>query len=158
MLPRVGKQSCVVAILAMLGGCDIAGPLVCTTDVAYGVVVSAADEEGVGVQEGLQGVTIRGSRSDPMEVFGNTLLGAAEQAGLFDVVVTAPGYEIWTRTGVRVRQGECHVVQVQLDAVLVRVEPSAHSVRSMATHSRGAAGQRQAAEKPRPETGAAPRQ
>ena len=66
--------------------------------------------------------TIRGSRSDPMEVFGNTLLGAGEQAGVFDVVVTAPGYEIWTQAQVRVREDECHVIPVQLDADLVQVE------------------------------------
>jgi hypothetical protein len=54
-----------------------------------------------------------------MEVYGNTLLGAGEQAGKYAIVVSASGYKLWTRTDVEVTEDECHVKTVPLTARLV---------------------------------------
>jgi hypothetical protein len=42
-------------------------------------------------------------------------------AGVYDVIVTKPGYQAWIATDVRVRQGECTVETTQLEA---RLEPT----------------------------------
>jgi hypothetical protein len=50
-------------------------------------------------------------------VFGPFHL-AHEQSGTYEVTVEAQGYSLWQRTGVRVRDGECHVQTAELTARL----------------------------------------
>jgi hypothetical protein len=47
---------------------------------------------------------------------------AEERAGVYEVVVTAEGYQEWSASSVRVRQGVCHVETVELTAALVPEE------------------------------------
>lgn len=50
--------------------------------------------------------------------------GAWDRAGTFDVVVRAPGYEEWTRGGVRVPERLCDLKRARLTA---RLRPSGRS-------------------------------
>ena len=111
-----------ILLSVVLSGCGLVDPVSCTDNFVYGIVITAVDAEtGTAVSEGLQGVTIRSSTSSDMEVFDNTLLGAGEQAGNFAVVVTAPGYELWTKTDIQVTEDECHVRPIRLTAELLQV-------------------------------------
>lgn len=107
-------------LLLLTASCDVVdNRIVCTSEFVYGIVVKVVDAAtGAPVAEGLQGVTIQGSTSVPMEGYGNTLMGAGETSGTFAVVVTAPGYAVWTQTDVEVTSDECHVRPVRLDAEL----------------------------------------
>jgi len=97
----------------------------CTSIFVYGLSVTAVDADtGEPVTEGLQGVAIRAvpvqrSISSDMMVYENRLMGAGEQPGVYTVVVTATGYEIWTRTDVAVTADQCHVQTVELTAELL---------------------------------------
>lgn len=102
-----------------VAGCDVLGPRTCTTEFVYGIVVTAIDADTrVPVIEGLSGVTVEDGLTSEMEVISNMLYGAGENEGLHAVVVTAPGYDLWTRNNVRVQGGPCHVTTIDLTAPL----------------------------------------
>ena len=107
-------------ILALaLVGCDTLAPRSCTTEFVYGIAVSVIDAETrAPVTEGLSGVTVEDGLTAQMDVAGNVLLGAGENEGIHAVVITATGYDLWTRNGVRVEGGPCHVTTVELTAPL----------------------------------------
>jgi len=116
---RLGAKLLTLAPIVILPSCDIVGK-VCTTEFVYGISVTVLDSiSGAGVFEGLHGYLLQPSYSEEMEVHGNDLVGAGERAGIYSVVVDASGYEPWVRTAVNVRQGDCHVVPVRLEALLV---------------------------------------
>lgn len=50
----------------------------------------------------------------------HTYTSAYERAGTYSIRVQKAGYKDWVKTGVRVRQGTCHVKTVTLD---VRMTP-----------------------------------
>lgn len=125
--PPTGRGGvCIALLLACLTStCDLASPVACTGLFVYGIVVTAVDSDtGEPVTEGLRGVTIRGSESAEMEVYGNTLRGAGEEEGRFAVIVTATGYDLWTRTGIEVEADECHVIPVERTARLTAASSS----------------------------------
>lgn len=108
-----------LALLPVLGGCDIAG-VDCTAEFVYGIVVRAYDFEAGGpITEGLAGHVLQSNYAETMVVWENSLMGAGERKGTYSVVVTAPGYQDWVRTGVVVRDEGCHVATVELKAYLV---------------------------------------
>ena len=126
-MPNVPVTRCVpvrrfglLLALILTSACDVMEPVACTADFVFGISVTALDADtGAPITQGLQGTTVQGGTSAPMEVNGNTLRGAGETAGAFTVGVTATGYDLWTRSGVEVTKGECHVRPVQLTAELV---------------------------------------
>lgn len=116
---RLPLHRMVVFPAVALVGCDALGPRACTTEFVYGIAVTVVDAEtSAPVTEGLEGITVKNGVSSPMEALGNRLLGAGEDEGVHSVVITAGGYELWTRDGVRVEADECHVSTVRLTAPL----------------------------------------
>jgi len=109
-----------LVLAVLVSGCERVTGMACTTEFVFGLRVTVV-EEGTGdaVSEGLAGVAIRDGVPSEMEPVGNTLRGAGEEAGVFTVQVAAPGYEPWSRAGVEVVEGPCHVETVRLDAELV---------------------------------------
>jgi hypothetical protein len=68
-----------------------------------------------------------GSFSDTLQLCGQTSslewlsrCGPFERPGTYNVVVARPGYQSWSRAGVRVTHDDCHVQTVTLQ---VRLEP-----------------------------------
>ena len=109
----------IIACTALLTGCDVLSPRSCTTEFVYGIVVTAVDwTSGAPISDGLAGVTVKAGVTSDMVVAGNLLYGAGEDEGVHSLVVTAPGYELWTRDGVRVEGDECHVTTNELTAPL----------------------------------------
>jgi hypothetical protein len=115
-------RSLAVLVLLLTGACDwIAAP--CESNALFGVKVTLTDSATLGpvladtiwarVIDGAYVDSVRFSnhdRPDPVVHLGFAL----ERAGTYDVQVGAIGYQSWTRNGVRVRAGRCHVDPVSL--------------------------------------------
>ena len=104
----------------------------CTLAMEDGLIVSVRDSvtlipAGNGatvlVQDGNHLETLRyNGFLNPLDSL--SFQGATERPGTYEVRITKPGYRLWTRTGVRVNRGDCHVIPVRLEALL---QPSLES-------------------------------
>ena len=59
-----------------------------------------------------------GAYVDTLPPFGNEYSGAGERAGTYSVTVQRLGYRVWRNDGRRVREDECHVIPVRVNARL----------------------------------------
>lgn len=114
------------ALLPLAAGCTtpFAGRE-CTTDVRPALNVQLRDARTGAALAGPATATARdGTYLDAKEIgtLESELRLAQERPGVYEVVVRKQGYREWTRAGVRVRDGECHVRTVKLVAEL---EPAA---------------------------------
>ena len=95
----------------LLAGCDlIIGP--CTADFRAGILVTVTDSvTGAFIETGpVRIIATDGGYADTVFVSGSLLGGLAhERSGTYQVEVSAPGYDTWTRGGIRVRENSCHV-------------------------------------------------
>ena len=117
-----------IAVLLLAGACDwIAAP--CESNALFGVQVTLTDSVTLGpvladtvwarATDAAYVDSVRFSNSDRPDPV--TSLGfALERAGTYDVQIGATGYQPWRRTGVRVRDGRCHVQPASLTAKLQR--------------------------------------
>lgn len=101
--------------------CDLQalpGILLTLTDVLSGAppASSGAEITVSGAGGYVESITVEG-----IQVPGPHAL-AEERAGVYGVVVHAEGYQEWTASSVRVREGVCHVETVELTAALVPEE------------------------------------
>jgi hypothetical protein len=115
--------------LLAVGCSDWFGPKMCTMDIHPAIEVTVRDAaSGAWIAGQATGWAIDGSYRDSLR-FGRgfsengamvwtALRGADERPGTYRVEITAPGYAPWLRDDVRVRDGECHVSSVGLDARL----------------------------------------
>lgn len=122
---RISLLACGVLLPAILFGCDVLDPGICTTDVRPAIVVQVRDAATQApAATGATGVVRDGSFTDLMHADpgGNSLelRGALERAGTYTVTVDKPGHRQWKQENVRVRDGSCHVRTVTLQASLVR--------------------------------------
>lgn len=85
------------------------------TDAASGAHAASSMAEITVFAEGgyIEAITVEG-----IQVPGPHALAVA-RAGVYDVVVHAEGYQEWSASTVRVREGVCHVETVELTAALV---------------------------------------
>ena len=79
-------------------------------------------QTGAPAAEGATGTATDGTFTDPLNTFDNLVMypETYERPGVYDVLVQKPGYEDWTAENVRVRDGECNVQTVDLEARLER--------------------------------------
>jgi D-serine deaminase-like pyridoxal phosphate-dependent protein len=97
--------------------CDVFGPKDCDLRAYPAIMVAIRDSlTDVPVTEGVRVIARDGTYADTADfrVFGL----AHERPGTYTVTVEKDGYQTWSRTGVRVRDGECHVQTVELTARL----------------------------------------
>jgi hypothetical protein len=111
---------------AILSGCDVMGPVTCTTDVWPAVTVQVRDAATQAPAASGTAAYVRdGTYIDPLRP-GDPgenaleLFGAQERPGTYTVTIDKPGYQQWKQERVRVRDGSCHVQTVTLQANLVR--------------------------------------
>ena len=122
------------AAVLCVTSCDLPfAPGACTTSVEPGIVVEIRDAQSGAPLAGLARGAARdgayldslksGAFSDPSDPVGSmsSRQAAYERPGRYTVEVQRAGYEPWTRTGVRVRRGVCHVETQRLRANLVRI-------------------------------------
>jgi hypothetical protein len=113
-----------LAAAAFTSACDnpagVDDGLACTAIYVYGITVTVTDATTGAPVEGITAEIREGAYVDPnVTVFGNTVAGAGERAGVYTVTVRKEGYEDWTRSGVTVTADRCHVQGVALAAALV---------------------------------------
>lgn len=117
----------VAAVLtaALLTGCgdDSTGPILCTQEFRYGISIQVRDgATGEGAAIGAEGAITEGDYSEILMVFGDdTMLGAGEREGTYDIRITKPGFADWMASQVTVTADECHVQTVLLEANLVPI-------------------------------------
>lgn len=114
------------ALLPLLAACtDLLAGRECTTDVHPAVSVEIRDARTGSLLTGPATAVARdGAFADSSEVRAGESEArlALERPGVYEVTVRKAGYREWTRTGVRARDGECHVRTARLRAEL---EPAA---------------------------------
>ncbi len=101
--------------LLLLAACG--DNLLCTTEARAGVSVTVVDAATNQPIPEYRGIVRDGSYSDSLRFGG----AAYERAGTYSVTVEADGYLTWTRAGVVVTDGACHVNGVALRAEMLRV-------------------------------------
>ena len=124
----------ILGLIVALGGCDTnavtdPGGVVCTAIAAAGLNVTVVDSL-TGQPTAFSGLWARareGSYTDSSAMaFTDVQTGAVrmalayERAGTYVVTVHAAGYADWTKAGVTVTKGVCHVTGVLLTARLVK--------------------------------------
>ena len=119
------KRLTIALLSAFLAGCGNSpdGPIACTEEFRFGITIEVRDgATGEPAAVGARGTLTEGDYMENMQVFGDdTMLGAGERAGTYDVRITKGGYEDWTASRVTVTADECHVRTVSLQANLVPV-------------------------------------
>ena len=113
-----------LVVATALGACAQNPPLACTEEARPGLSVTVRDSvTGAAIASGVEIVAREGEYADTAR---GSLLGsgvyalAYERAGSYDVTVSHPSYQVWTRAAVRVTADECHVQTVSL---LARLKP-----------------------------------
>jgi len=97
----------------------------CTTSIVFGLYVGVTDARtgalvpgaGVVATDGAYRIGLAPGPSVPGMPAG-VFYGAEERAGTYSVTVTAPGYKEWTRDGITVAAGACHVTPTFVTAAL----------------------------------------
>jgi len=114
------------ALFVFVACTNFSGGTACTLNIVPGVVVKVYDAAtGLPTAAGARGSVTDGAYTDSLRGAGMTaegtlesLAGADERPGLYTVQVHKAGYVDWSRSGVLVRQGTCHVQTVVLTANL----------------------------------------
>ena len=132
---RRPTRSLVAIPLALaLAGCDAFGPPdACSLELRPGIVVEIRDAAtNAFIAQQATAIVTEGSFRDSLRLHGSTRVGdsvvrttksgVSERAGTYTLEITAPGYARWVRTGIQVREDECHVRTANLVA---RLQPTA---------------------------------
>lgn len=121
-----------VSTLAAPACQGVIDPGVCTGEFVYGLNVQVQDSStGAWIASGATLVARDGAFVDSVTAPANRpqedhfpLLAAGERPGTYEVLVRREGYRPWSRSGVQVRRGTCHVERVHLIARLqIAAEP-----------------------------------
>ena len=109
--------------LALFGCGDTSGPPACTAEFRFGLSIRVLDgATGEGAAVGSEGTITEGEYVEELQVFGDdTMIGAGERAGTYDIRIVKQSYEEWTASRVTVTADECHVQTVNLQANLVPI-------------------------------------
>ena len=107
--------------LALLTGACKSPLMACNLNLVYGLVIVVTDSSSGAPLGGVETIVeVRdGAYVDTLPPFGpNEYSGAGERPGTYSVTVQRSGYRVWRRDGIRVREDECHVIPVRVNARL----------------------------------------
>ena len=98
-------------------------PSACTAHIEWGLRVQVRDSvTGIPAGVGATVIAVDGSYNETLrsypELDSLTFYGAGEREGTYLVRVTKDGYRTWSRSGIVVRDGGCHVIPVTVQASL----------------------------------------
>jgi hypothetical protein len=121
-MPSRVHNALIVATATMSIGCSVFDPLTCTTEARPAITVGVLDSiTDAPVGEGAT-ITATDGASVYSVITNDEYPGpyqlAHEKSGEYTVTVQKSGYARWSREGVRVTRGECHVRTVELTALL----------------------------------------
>lgn len=125
-MPRLDfliQRSIVLAALACAGCNFLSGPTVCTTEARPAIHVEIRDAiTNTSVAGDGRVIATDGAFADTVVTMtGLVVVGLAhERPGQYTVTVEQAGYQVWTRSGIQVRDGTCHVQTVSVVALLQR--------------------------------------
>jgi hypothetical protein len=123
------------ALILVVTGCDVLGigSPYCTTSLEPAILVDVSDSiTGQPVRGRYPVIARSGAYADTADLetspfvnpdtlyFGPFPL-AYERGGRYDVEVKAPQYRVWSQSGIRVTEGECHVRTIRVAARLQRI-------------------------------------
>ena len=119
-MPSMFARTCALVLgTTLIAACDLLGPRVCNTIALPAISLDVRDSvTDATITEGFRAIARDGTFADTA-LFPPPQL-AHERAGTYTVTVEKEGYQTWSRTGIRVRDGECHVRTVDLVARLKR--------------------------------------
>ena len=107
-----------LAVASLAAGCELFGPVTCTTEARPGIVVEVVDSVTDQRVSDATVILVDGGWQEILEAPQGTTAGAYERAGTYRVQAAADGYAPWARYDVRVTGDECHVRTVELTARL----------------------------------------
>jgi hypothetical protein len=112
----------ILAVLVLSIACNNTQAPMCTLEARAGINVTALDATTGSLLASAAGTARENTYSETLQSFQpGSLFGAFEREGVYEVTVSAPGYETWRADEVIVSAGECHVIPAQLTARLSRV-------------------------------------
>jgi hypothetical protein len=122
----IQKAAIILSLATTAPGCTIVAPCEDVERPAIALIVLDLATQGPLGSDSIVVVTADGSYSDTIR-FTNVrpdpvthLQLAHERPGLYDIRISAAGYETWARNDIRVRGGRCHVNTVDVTALLRR--------------------------------------
>ena len=93
---------------------------VCTLEARPGISAVVRDSvTGAGLAVGTIAVAREGVFLDTLRGVDSLLWGVYERAGTYQLQVSRSGYQSWSRNGVRVSGGDCHVETARVLVLLV---------------------------------------
>ena len=109
-----------LATLLTVGACGTTEPIFCTEEARAGINVTITDALSGNALTAGSTLTIREGDyvERSTEAFGNTMVGAWERAGTYEVSIAREGYHTWMQSGLVVNEDDCHVIPVNLDVAL----------------------------------------
>lgn len=126
----VRRRNVIFAFLVTLSSCDFNSEINCTDEAVAGIQLNVFEKQSKQpVYCGLS-VTFQDSSyeeiintpSDENCYSSNSLLGAFERPGLYNITVNKAGYESWYAYNVEViKANECHVETISVDVNLVKL-------------------------------------
>src|SRR5207248_3026156 len=109
----------VVIVSLAATACDRLTP-VCTMEARPGISAIVRDSvTGAALAAGAIAVVREGAFLDTLRGVDSLVSGVFERAGIYQLQVSHSGYQPWSRNGVRVSAGECHVETVRVVVLLV---------------------------------------
>lgn len=126
MKEKLARMGLTVICLGLLQSCGGDGG--CTQDRHYGLSIGFFDSEtGLPLCDAKATITdgehieeVGISERDPCE--GGRVLAAEERPGVYQIVVSKEGYEVWASEEIEVYANACHVEEEEIDVNLVPVE------------------------------------
>lgn len=123
-MPSTRHPAVLSLLLATVTGCSLMTDPICTTEARPGLMVDVVDSiTGAPAGSGAMIIATSGSYADTArytEAYPSPYPLAHEAAGTFVVTVKQEGYRPWSRSGIRVDKGDCHVRTVAVTARLQR--------------------------------------
>ena len=109
-----------LATLLTVGACGTTEPIFCTEEARAGINVTITDALSGNALTAGSTLTIREGDyvERSTEAFGNTIAGAWERSGTYEVSIAREGYHTWMQSGLVVNEDDCHVIPVNLDVAL----------------------------------------
>lgn len=107
---------CWTLLLALIG---CSRPVACDTAALLGLRVAVRDARTEEIlTKRATAIARDGEFKEALGYSGDSLTGAAERPGVYDVTVSSPGYQTWRRDAIEVVKDGCHVRPVSLLADL----------------------------------------
>lgn len=112
MRQRVNRRALATLSVVVCGGCEfLQGSTGCTLEQRPSFRITLTDSITAApvTEPGLRAFVREATFLEELFCREGVCVGVLERPGRYDVTVVSPSYKPWVRSGVRVREGDCHV-------------------------------------------------